>query len=690
MNVTYTKVPDEIRMKLNITITIPLKMDDIQVRAIQNGTMIVMEMDILWNGNCDIQLHADFIGNFGVRHIHFGGRLCLWFQPLTNELPVVSAIQYAFGHPPYVSLDFTGLAQVADLMVLDSAVRDAIHSSLLCAVLPQRMLYKMQANNNFLDTYIPPTGVLRVTVLSGRGFVSERRLLQKDDVPDIYLNITVGPPTGSISQVNHLWKTTTIRDDCNPIWKDETSDFLLYDPCQRITVNAWDHDSGPLDADDDLGQASIRVDDMLMATNRSVELQLYQTDSSRSAIHSKPTGAFVTISCQLLPWSNDWTSLEEDEPSNPNPNPNSSQEDSSSSRTTTIRGLLVVVMNRALNLPVPRESASSFVRVSLGGTVWGESKRIDHSLGIDALNPAYDSAIEIPFTASNLRSLLWKTDGDKNRESVLIFQVMNGADPQHQQKLGTIMVNLHSLRDLPDHTLTEQREFGTSGASLEYRVSLCGVAPPKNTPSLLSSSSTTANEEPSNDVKIATPGASPPKSLPSPTRRTVEIVGRSLPFDDANGETTSHATKSAAGTSAGASTASTAHLGTIRLTIVKARGLKVKEELFNIDVPDVYCQVAFGSFPDIWKTSVQRNSCVPTWDESKEYPLTDQGEIITIDVFDTTERDHDAERDVGSAKVTVGKVLLAGGCLDVELKNRRTGIATGVIVTIQCDFREWY
>lgn len=64
------------------------------------------------------------------------------------------------------------------------------------------------------------------------------------------------------------------------------------------------------------------------------------------------------------------------------------------------------------------------------------------------------------------------------------------------------------------------------------------------------------------------------------------------------------------------------------------------------------------------------NSCVPQWNQSNDFPFTDHGEFITLEVFDKTNEHEvdDPDVEIGSAKVTVGKMLLAGGSMEVELK----------------------
>ena len=205
----------------------PFTMNNIVVHPIQNGT-VQWDFDYYWDGECHIELQADYIGKFGVKKLKIFGRMAIIMKPLMNELPVVSGIQYSFINMPKLDLNFTGLASVAELSVLNDSIKSVIQKALLSSCLPVRRLYKMRRENNYLDTYLPPVGTIRITVESGRGFVIQKFLLAKDDIPDVYLNITLGAsPT--------TWRTKTIMDDCNPKW-NICKDFILWDREQEITI----------------------------------------------------------------------------------------------------------------------------------------------------------------------------------------------------------------------------------------------------------------------------------------------------------------------------------------------------------------------------------------------------------------------------------------------------------------------
>jgi hypothetical protein len=131
---------------------IPITMNNIVVHPIHKDSL-QWDFDMEWDGECDIQLQADYIGKFGIKKLKLFGRMAIIFKPLLNELPIVSCIQYSFINIPKIDLQFTGLASVAEMSVLNDAIKTAIQRSMLSSCLPHRRLYKLSAeNDNYLDT----------------------------------------------------------------------------------------------------------------------------------------------------------------------------------------------------------------------------------------------------------------------------------------------------------------------------------------------------------------------------------------------------------------------------------------------------------------------------------------------------------------------------------------------------------
>jgi len=464
----------------------------------------------------------------------------------------------------------------------------------------------------------------------------------------VYLNVTLG--------TSKVWKTITIHDNLSPVF-NEAHDFLLWDAGQKLFIHAWDEDKGPLDPDDDLGYATALVEEILIQPNRQLELELLNTSTQKSM------DAFVTMQCDILRWTTDLSSLN-------NTSATASVDVTNKSDTKIIQpppqqilGLLVVIINQGFNLPVERKQAASFVKMMYDGQEYQTKQIVDYD-GVDALNPLYESAFEIPIRKG---MPLTTKEGDK-KNAKIVLQLFNTtmapADAKGQKGpqdvlLGSFDIDLNVLRDNANvnHTITERKPIGSGGASINYRVSLSGVE------RTTSKTKTNLRHQ---------PGTSPAKTLPaSPRKRNLDygIVDNELQEELMD-----------------------ISIGTVRLSVICGRGLTIQQELFNIDVPDAYCTIQFGSSTDIWKTSVQRNTCTPEWNESKEYPLQDHAQIVSLELWDENERSFDPDVFVGRAKTTVGNLLLAGGSLDLELQRpqQKGGglFPTGVYVTLRCNMVE--
>jgi len=407
----------------------------------QKDNAVQFDLDIVWDGDCNIRLKADYVGSFGVQKVKLRGRVSVLLAPLTYELPVVSAIQYCFINPPSIELDFTGLANLADCSLLDTKIRDIIQSTLQgMMVLPNRMMVKMDLANDFMDTYRPPVGVARVTAIRGSGFEVQERGMLKADVPDVYCKFKLG---------GKEWKTCTIKNSTDPEWESEAGDFVLCDHDQIISVDAWDEDAGTLDGGDDyLGGAKVTVGEVLLA-GKTVSVDLHDGEHK---------GAKVTLRCDICKLTSNLDSLE------------------SNKNEKLLSGFLTILVTHAENLPVEKEDASSFVKVKYGSETEFVTPTIADSPGIDALNPIFDSVFHIPLTPKLMAS-----------KDPIDFQLINGTDTV----LGTTTVTHDDLVSAPKSTIMEKRNIGDKGASLKFRVSLQGVEQPSGSsvPSLSTDSS---------------------------------------------------------------------------------------------------------------------------------------------------------------------------------------------------------
>lgn len=582
---------------------VPIRLDNVIVHNVNkdNGSVQV-DVDFVWDGDCDICFKAPYLGSFGVRKLKLMGRMALLKKPLTYQLPVVDAVQYAFISPPHLDLDFYGLAQVADFKVVSKKIHDTMLDSInSLMVLPNRMLYKMNPLASFMDVYQPPLGVARITAVSGKGFKIEKRTLGKDDIPDVYCNISLG---GS-----NVWRTASVKNSLTPVWKNQVADFLLWDNSQILTVHAWDEDKGTLDADDDLGSSQVTLGEVLLAGG-TLKLDL-------AAANGKQTGASVTVRCDVCKLASDrLESITQ---------PIQEQQEA---KNHLLRGLVTIVITGAFDIPLEKSEASTFVKVNYGESEFVTSAVVDAE-GVDALNPVYDCAFHVPLTSE-----LEKKDGD----NTVVLTLMNGEDTV----LGSTKVTRTALADAPNGTITEKRKMGDAGASLEFRVSLAGVL--------------NAGEKPLFRSSVVQP-------VESSVRSTDDVPPLS-PLSQPEVEDNS--------------------IGSVRITAVKGWGFQIEKKRFKKDdIPDVYCMIKFGSSPKVWRTATIKNSTTPEWNESSDYTLMDHGQVISVDTYEEDKGARDKDDYLGSVKLTVGKLLLAGGTMDLELE--QDGKGTGHYVALRCD-----
>mmetsp|Transcript_14405 Transcript_14405/g.23796 ORF Transcript_14405/g.23796 Transcript_14405/m.23796 type:complete len:670 (+) Transcript_14405:112-2121(+) len=547
---------------------VPMIIDNVVVHDLKDGN-VQFDMDITWDSDSDIQLKADYLGSFGVKSIKLNGRMTFLLKPLTNVLPIVSAIQYAFTNPPELELDFTGLANIADFSFIDKSIRAVMQEVMASmVVLPMRMMYKMDLASDYREFYQHPVGAARITCVRGRGFVEEKKTFGSNDIPDVYCNIKLG--------CEKVWKTSVVKNNLSPEWK-ESNDFLLCDNDQIVSIEAWDEDNGALDSDDFLGTADVTVGDILLA-GKTLEVELQQDN--------KGTGAYVTLHCGICKFSlSDLTSLKGPTAAN------------------QLCGLLTVIVTKALDLPLDRKDAASSVKITYAGQEYETGVVVD-APGYDAINPVYDIAFRVPLTVGVT-------------ESAVKLELMNAG-----QVLGETIIKHADLAAATNQTLSERRAVGDSGAAIEFSVSLAGVAQSDET--------------------------GPPSRPPSPS--------------------TAGATKNK-----------------VRVSVVSGHGFKVQKRrgfLKKDDVPDVYCQIKFGSSPKVYRTTTIKNSVTPRWkNASSEYQMSSNNQVIVLDVYDENRKGEDDF--LGKARITVGKVLLGGGLMELELQEN--GAGTGSFILIRCD-----
>lgn len=400
----------------------PIKLDRIDVIERSEGVM-KLDVDVFWDGDCDIELKADYIGSFGVEKLKLGGRMSVLMAPIIPRLPLISAIQVAFMNPPDISLDFTGLAEIAEFSLIEKTIYkiiDQVLASIL--VLPSRLLVKLDPANPWYDTYQFPLGFLRLTVVDAKGFTVPKGWFK--DVPDIYCKLRVG--------ASEYWETKTISNSVTPAW-NETNDFLLTDQQQMLSLKALDSDT--LGGDDGLGAFRTVVYELLKAGG-TLEAPLQCEKKTE-------TGATVNLKGVLYKLTPDLSSFAADE----------------NNGKHVQCGLLTVLVAGVSHLPVTREEVGSYVQVDVYDKTFKTNVVIDVP-GTDPLNPSFDAAFRVPLSHEMAQN-----------PCDVKLTLMNNKD-----NLGSITVAMQDVAAAKDAVLTDEYKL-ENGAIIKTRVVLHGIEP---------------------------------------------------------------------------------------------------------------------------------------------------------------------------------------------------------------------
>ncbi|KAK4202039.1 hypothetical protein QBC40DRAFT_277267 [Triangularia verruculosa] len=347
----------------------PMRFFNVDVHKVENGG-IKLDLDVDWDGKCDIEMDGKMIPKVGVEHVKLNGRLSILLCPITNVIPLIGAAQVAFINPPYLKLDYTDGANIANLGFIDSCIRKVVQSIIAgMAVLPNRFLVKLDPFNDYFKTYQLPVGVVRLTVESGANFGEElksKNIFKKlvHDVPDCYV-------TTSLSGETPGWKTKTVKDNHHPEW-NETRDFIVSDHEQLLQLDVKDSDTA---SDDDIGLASITIKNLLLSHGQKQDLPL---------IHKgEETAGKLTVSGKYYQFIPDATSIIGEE------NP------------AEIKGLLAVLVAAVKNLKGAREQLKPSVAVTWGAHKFQTVIKSDVPGGAqDIQNPHFDNTFRIPLSGS--------------------------------------------------------------------------------------------------------------------------------------------------------------------------------------------------------------------------------------------------------------------------------------------------
>ncbi|KAJ2902858.1 hypothetical protein MKZ38_000052 [Zalerion maritima] len=374
---------------------------------------IKLDMDLDWDGECDIELDGKMVPKVGVEHVKLQGRLSVLLCPLTNVIPLVGAAQVAFINPPSLKLDFTDAANIADCSIIDKCVRKIMLSIISSmAVIPNRFLVKLDAANDYLKTFQYDEGVLRLTVEKASKVVVSKKggaggFLSKiiKDTPDCYCKVDFGPEE---------WKTSTKKNETDPEW-NETKDFLLSDHDQAIFVDVQDDD---LAGDDDIGIATTTAKKILLAGGTE-ELTLVHNGSN--------TSAKLTLNAQLHKFVPDIASFTADD----------------AATEGRICGLATVLVAGAFDVKGDRSELTPSVKITWGDKTFSTAKKSDCP-GTDVTNPSFDSAFRFPIDSEAAGT-----------QPPFNITLLDGGD-----KVGSVEVPFADVLAAPEMVLADKFDIG--------------------------------------------------------------------------------------------------------------------------------------------------------------------------------------------------------------------------------------
>jgi len=408
----------------------PIVFSNVKVTKTPNDA-IKLDLNLDWNGQCDIQLDGTMTPKVGVKEITLNGRLSILLCPLTNIIPLIGAAQISFINPPELKLNFTGAADVADFSLIDDAVRKVLINIInSVVVLPNRILVKLDATNDYFKTYLQPLGIVRITAEKAWGFADEsqsktKKLFSKltRASPDCYAEIEVG--------AEPAWRTTTKNNTTTPTW-GETHDFVVTDFDQCIKVVVSDHD---VHSDDEVGVAVTTIKEILLAGGKQELGMLHKGSESDGKI---------ALSCEFFQYT------AED---------SSSFSASSHGGVGLMCGLLNVLVAGAFGIKGQRETLNPSVVVT-----WGSKHRFQTAVktdapGTDINNPTFDQQFRIPITTADI------TAGS-----------LRIACMDKETEIGAVEVPFEDLQKAPDMTLQDNFDVG-GGVTVRASVSLRGVKP---------------------------------------------------------------------------------------------------------------------------------------------------------------------------------------------------------------------
>eukprot|EP00439_Symbiodinium_sp_Y106_P084866 s539_g26.t2 len=221
--------------------TITPKFGPIELVSRKHGLKLNLHLD--YESNVDIEVSA-VIASIGIKSIRLRGELVLRLEPLIHETPVVGGITVFFNDPPELGLDFTGIANLADVPGIAGIIRHQINAAISNAmVLPNVIAVPIATpaqGVDMADLVKPlPLAVLRVTAVRAKDITAKDWHLLGKASSDTY----VSGAGRRVSLASDSWNSSVQKRTCNPVWGEgDFHDFMVFDHDQRLCIEVYDSD----------------------------------------------------------------------------------------------------------------------------------------------------------------------------------------------------------------------------------------------------------------------------------------------------------------------------------------------------------------------------------------------------------------------------------------------------------------
>lgn len=188
---------------------------------------------------CDLEYHAKpelklCLGNkieIGLTELDFSMTFYISFHGPMPQPPFFAGMSIYMSKAPRIATTWTGLVEMLTQDFLNSLIEKAVKGAMVRYVLPHRKIKLMTEESDVMEILQPrPRGCLQITVIEARDLVgndySLNTLLTGEMTTDPYVKVSMG---------STIWRSSTIENNVNPEWNEETTVVLLVDiPDQQL------------------------------------------------------------------------------------------------------------------------------------------------------------------------------------------------------------------------------------------------------------------------------------------------------------------------------------------------------------------------------------------------------------------------------------------------------------------------